>query len=497
MPRAKLEMKNARSRVQGLSSEVYQLLSHELSYPVADPGVRAYPQADGSIKTVWWDGYRRLLARNGVFPSGLVPRVVRLLAKWDVGVQVEDLRVRPEQQIPRWSLPSSLQLRDYQRESCRRAYELGRGTIDSPPRTGKTVMMAELVRMVSGPTVVTAPTRAIAKQTYKVFLDLFAHADGWSGLGPVAKDFYLLVGGKPKNRKQQLAAKRALVFIGTADTAVTMPESWWEAIECLIVDERHHQAAKTYHQINDLAKNAFYRWGFTGTNYRSNPSEIIALEAALGETVASFTVREMTARGVLAPGRVEFWPNTSPVIGDRVKFNDVYRRGVAECTPRNNLIAAAADYLRRDGRKTLILVHRLEHGRRLANLIPGSRFVSGEDGDEVAETVRDLDAGRIWCVIGSPVVGEGLDVPSADGLIYAKSGKAKVTHVQDTFRVLTGREGKREALIIDFADRHNEKLADHSVERAKHYRELGLRVDIAAPDPVQRQQMGFEPRGDS
>jgi superfamily II DNA or RNA helicase len=100
-------------------------------------------------------------------------------------------------------------------------------------------------------------------------------------------------------------------------------------------------------------------------------------------------------------------------------------------------------------------------------------------------------------VIGSPVVGEGLDVPSADALIYAKAGKAKVTHVQDTFRVLTGQPGKRPAVIIDFADRHNTKLIDHAVERMHHYLEMGLTVDMGGPDPLQQQSQGFGPAGGS
>lgn len=489
MARAFIEIKNARSRIQGLRPEIFHLLRHELSYPVSEPGTRAYPQPDGSLKTVYWDGYSRLLHQNGVMPSGLVPRALRLLKKWQTGIEVRDFRDRPADTMPRWSFPDGFQLRDYQEAACRRALEMGRGTIDSPPRTGKTIMMAELVRSIAAPTVITAPTRAIVKQTYEKLLELFDHNDGWSGQGPVAPDFCLLMGGAPKSRRARNKLKQAMVYVCTADTAAAMPGSWWQGIQCLIVDERHHQAAKTYRRINDLAENAYWRWGFTGTNYRSNPQEIIALEACLGETVASYSIAEMTDRGVLVPGTVEFWPVTARKIGDRTKFNDVYRRGVAECSERNQLIARAAEVMRADGRKLLILVHRLEHGRRLQNLIQGSKFVAGEDGDEVRTAVAELDAGTLWCVIGSPVVGEGLDVPTADGMIYAKAGKAKVTHVQDVFRVLTGHEGKRPARIIDFADRHNDKLIDHACQRGRHYLELGLRVSVdnCEPDQLQHQ----------
>jgi superfamily II DNA or RNA helicase len=81
-------------------------------------------------------------------------------------------------------------------------------------------------------------------------------------------------------------------------------------------------------------------------------------------------------------------------------------------------------------------------------------------------------------VIGSPVVGEGLDIPAADAVIYAKGLKAKVTHTQDIFRVLTAHGQKRRALIIDFCDRHQSALMEHATQRLRNYLLMGCEIKI-------------------
>jgi len=467
-----------------------KLLRKDLSFKVAEPGTRSFLQTDGSVKTSYWDGYRRLLQPSGVFPSGLIPRMVRLLRKWGCGFEIKDLRIPQTEGIPLWTFPQTFELRDYQESATRSALKLGRGVIDSPPRTGKTIMMAELVRQVASRTVITAPTEAIASQTYHKLLELFADNDWSRQVKDCSADFHLLTGGAPKTKKGLAAMRRAIVTVATAETASGMPDSWWEPVLCLIVDERHHQAAKTYHEMSDKAVNAYWRWGFTGTNFRSDPGEQVALEACLGRVVAAFSIEEMTARGVLVPGQVEFWPIDYPGLKS-AKFSSAYKRGVVESSPRNAAAAAAAELLLSEGRKVLVLVHQIKHGKALAERIDGSRFVEAADGPEVREAVAQLDSGKIRCLIGSPVVGEGLDCPAADGLVYAKGMKARVTHTQDVFRVMTGDGVKKNARIIDFADRHNVTLLEHSIQRMRHYVAMGMKVSALDKIPVDLEQLSL------
>jgi len=478
----KIRVSNSRAVVSGLSPKLFALLRFELSHEIGQPGIRTSVQRKtGDVVARYWDGWTSLLLPSGVMPAGLLPRAYRLLAKWGTPPVIEDVRQRPDSDpMPLWSLPKGFVLRDYQMRAVEAALVTGRGVIDSPPRSGKTIIQAELLRRIVCRSIITAPTEAIASQTYDKLRELLLC---WSGLGPSYDDFYLLAGGAPTSQKARAALQRAMIVVATDASAVCMPPSFWDSIQCWISDERHHQASTTHRQINDLASNAFYRFGFTGTNYRSDTGEHVALEAPLGRTLISYSIADMVGRGVIVPARVEFWPIYRPGLMGAT-FKTAYADGIVTDELRNNAVVLAARLLRDQGRKVLVLVQQIRHGEILQSRIHGSEFVKGEDGAEVRAAVKRLDQGKIRVLIGSPVVGEGLDCPSADALVYAKGRRARVTHTQDTFRVLTADGIKRDAIIIDFADRHNTTLLDHTCDRARNYQLMGIHCTVLDRVPV-------------
>ena len=76
---------------------------------------------------------------------------------------------------------------------------------------------------------------------------------------------------------------------------------------------------------------------------------------------------------------------------------------------------------------------------------------------------------EVKVLIGTSILGEGVDIPTADALVYAKGEKAEVTLVQNSYRTCTAVEGKKNAIIVDFGDRHHRRLLQHSQERLKVY----------------------------
>jgi hypothetical protein len=53
--------------------------------------------------------------------------------------------------------------------------------------------------------------------------------------------------------------------------------------------------------------------------------------------------------------------------------------------------------------------------------------------------------------------------------VYARGEKAAVSMTQNAYRVCTAVPGKRNAIIVDFADRHHKKLLEHSEGRLRVY----------------------------
>jgi superfamily II DNA or RNA helicase len=107
---------------------------------------------------------------------------------------------------------------------------------------------------------------------------------------------------------------------------------------------------------------------------------------------------------------------------------------------------------------------------------PGARYapvelVSADNprprNNQVIENFIDGDAVRV--LLGTTLVGEGVDLPTTDALVYARGERAEVGLVQAAYRVCTAVHGKHKAVIVDFADRHHKKLLEHSQERLRIY----------------------------
>jgi superfamily II DNA or RNA helicase len=80
-----------------------------------------------------------------------------------------------------------------------------------------------------------------------------------------------------------------------------------------------------------------------------------------------------------------------------------------------------------------------------------------------------LEGREVKVLIGTSLLGEGVDLPSADALVYARGEKARVSLTQNAYRVGTATPGKTQALLVDFADRHNKHLMRHSLNRLEVY----------------------------
>jgi superfamily II DNA or RNA helicase len=120
----------------------------------------------------------------------------------------------------------------------------------------------------------------------------------------------------------------------------------------------------------------------------------------------------------------------------------------------------------------LVLTKEIEHSKILATMIGADAVqVDASDPAGVTFALRALAGGAIRAVVGTSVIGEGVDVPDADALVYAAGGQSRVKVVQDYFRVLTGSAGKTCGLIVDAADNHHDKLVENAARRLAIYRQ--------------------------
>lgn len=480
-----LEVGNSRTMVYSAKPNELWHLDLELKYPTEyasdNPNGCRIPREERDSS---WDGWIHLLHKPSMsaiwFPTGLLPRVLRISRKMGFAVEVHDRRMRPVEGFPEFTTDPIID-RDYQLAAADAAIKIGRGVLDMPPRSGKTRVGCEIHRRLALPSLWIAPTDRIVRQTQEVL-------EGFFGTNYAEH----LVGTKNSG-----AAANRPVVVCTAATAARLGPDFYKTREVLIIDEFHHAAAKTYRQdIFHKCGHIYYRFGMTGTFYRSG-QDAMAMHALLSTVIYKVTPKELLGRGFLVPTKVCFLPVLAPRLRNlpgNMFINSHGKYGIQDHEHRNQMVTMTAVTLYQTGRRVMILVGTKIHGRILAqkigDLVPaapvGCRFKSVEfistdtDRKIQGEIIESFLEGReVKVLIGTSLLGEGVDLPSADALVYARGEKAKVSLVQNAYRVCTALPGKREAIIVDFADRHNKYLMRHSLDRlGTYYEEPTFSVEV-------------------
>ena len=467
----KFEVTNSWTSILECDQFILGILDKESSYPTPQAIAMQHGFHSPEGENSGWDGWIRLLHKPKTmypyFPTGLLPKLTRICTKFGYQPYVSDLRTRPEVGMPELC---PISLRDYQEAAVAAGVRIGRGVFDLVPRSGKTRLACELHRRIALPTLWIAPTDRIVDQTTKVI-------EGFFGKNYV----HHLVGGK----WQPFA--HLPVITCTMATATAFPQEFYDTRKCLICDEFHHGGAKSFtKEIFPKCEHIFYRYGLTGTFFRSGTDDL-AMHGLLSNTIYKVTSDELLKRGYLIPTKVVFVPVPShpKLRGAGNMFSGGFGKlGIHEHHHRNQLVTLAAVELWKLGRKVLILVGTKAQGRDLAmslgHYLPeaptGAEFASVEflSTDRPREVqVRVIDSflanQEVKILLGTSLLGEGVDLPNVDALVYARGEKAEVSLTQNAYRVCTAIPGKKDAIIVDFADRHHRHLLNHSEERLECY----------------------------
>ena len=430
-----------------------------------------------------WDGWVRLLRKTKTipwrFPTGLLSRVLEASSLMGAEVYVRDGRQKPLEGVPDHP---AIPLRSYQQEAVKKAVQANRGVIDAPPRSGKTRILCEIHRQLSLPTIWIAPTDNIVKQTVAVLEEFFGKNYAVQLTYPSEREL--------RASKEAKEASYKRVVVCTAATAAMLDDEFFQTREVLIVDEFHHAGAKTYRAIFQKCDHIYFRFGATGTFFRTGADEM-EMHGLLSNTVYKIDAKDLLEMGHLVPTRVVFVPVDGPrlqVPSTATTYQSGFgKHGVQEHDRRNQLITMSAVLLNQTGRKTLILVATKKQGyilkKAIQSFIPPKKRGAEFDPVEFVSTDKDrkvqgrilkafLESEEVQILIGTSLLGEGTDLPNCDALVYAKGEKAEVTLTQNAYRVCTAVDGKKDAIIVDFADRHYKKLMDHSLERLAVYHDI-------------------------
>lgn len=444
-----------------------------------------------------WDGYAdfRVPTTEGyAVYSGMLPYLLERLdaqeIPWSIDHDPRDEKPPEAKVTP--DLLDGITLREYQVEAANEALRKRRGVLSLPPRSGKTEIQAAVVKALGLPSLLLVDRETLLHQ----------HAERLQSRGiSVGK-----VGGGSYDIQN-------IHIVGMVQTIARRMKSDPDMLD-MLRDRQVIQADECHHipgsrQWKDIFREcpAEYRLGYSGTPWKGDPVHEVRhadlwLTGCCGPEIYSIGADHLKDHGHIASATLFMLdlPATmnNPWLGKTKAFEKVYSQGIVRNDSRNQLITKIAKRLKKDGRKVLILVSRIEHGELLLSELHRrgveSLFSFGggmvkyldesgviREADAAGQPVQDLKSGKISVLIGSTVYDEGVDIPALDALIIASAGRSPQRAIQRAYRGLTAKKGKKETVIVDFYDEQHFYLRAQANKRIKIYEDVGFTVKQMSP----------------
>ena len=471
-------------KIEGLDVDVRRQLANALKFEV--PYAKHMPQ----YKLGRWDGK---VAFFGIGGSGYVNHldvVQRVLTKNNVEIaDIDDRRTHISLNFKHvtenywkdqgvvWpeghpAEGEDIILRDYQVDAINTFLDNPQSLQQIATGAGKTITTATLSHITEpyGRSLVIVPNKSLVEQTEEDYINCGLDVGVYFG------------DRKMLGKTHTICTWQSLNILDKKNkdgSAVLSLAEFLDGVSTVIVDEVHMAKAEVLKNLlTRNLKNAPIRWGLTGTVPREK-FEFESIHASLGPVVGSITAKSLQDQGVLSACHV----NVCQLI-DVVAHSD-YQGELKYLTSdpaRLAYIAKMMNTVSQTG-NTLILVDRISAGQTLAELIPGSTFVSGavkvKDRKETYDTIREGTNEVIIATYGVAAV--GLNIPRIFNLVLLEPGKSFVRVIQSIGRGVRKAKDKDFVQIWDLTSTC--KFAKrHLTQRKKFYKEAEYPFTIEKVD---------------
>ena len=349
----------------------------------------------------------------------------------------------------------TVELRDYQEEYVKKAYDRKAAVLANPAGSGKTVTAIGLMSKIDGPTLVLVPQRSLVPQWKREILDKTTLTEDQIG------EYH----GDEKNMND--------VTISTYHMAGEKTSLFRKEWGLIIFDEVHHIPSQLFRKTASLQSTR--RIGLSASPVRedSKEKEIFAL---IGREIGSDWARFFDQGYVVKP----------EVDIELIEWaSDFYRHKYEEASGIKKAIVASKNPAKKqrleelleehEEEKTIIFCDWLDQGDELSQEfdIP---FISGEtefeDREDYFEKFRE---GELTTLIVSRIGDEGLDLPDTEvGIIMSGQGGSRRQATQRAGRVMRP-FGDAQVYIIATKGSNEEDFVKRQVELLK---EKGVTVKV-------------------
>lgn len=388
-----------------------------------------------------------LIDENGFFPTGLMARVRDFLKSKQLMYQVIDNRVVPTSKLLKLvNMLEEPPMYDEQKECVKLFLENPSGTGEMPTGIGKSRVIKETILRRARPTLVITPSSNLKQQMFSYLLESF---------GPK------FVGILDKHNPKPISVTNYHA-IESIDPRV------FDVFESLIFDEYHNFSNNTARGVDTTHfKNIYYKHGLTATNFKNDENSQIMLECILSQNLYSVSTLEAINKKYIVPIVPVFFNLKNKDLVATGHYGSDVRTFIDTNEERNAIAIDTALRMKAMKVPTLVLVEHVAHGRLLADSLPGFVFLNGQD--ESAEynmaMIKKFNAGEIEGLVGTSVIGEGVDTKACGAIINCSGGKARSELLQKVGRAIRKFPGKVVGYYFDFYDNRQKHLVSHSKQR--------------------------------
>lgn len=440
--------------------DVFSVVRTKEAIPIVKLVCRAKPsgfQFMPRYKNKMWDGYISLMNGFSKFPTGLLHLVIDAIEAAGHTVHISnDSRIgMPAATVIAPDMLVDITLRDYQIKATEQLLLERRGIAKMATNSGKTEIIAAIIKALHKKTVVLVHRKELLHQTSKRIYDRTGMNVGVIGDGIEDPQFV------------------TVCMIQTLSNKFKLYKRYLEDNVVVIIDECHHASSS---QMMDVLFKlpGCYRFGFSGTPLKNDNLADLKLMAVTGKVVYELGNAAMISAGWSAKPVVKLHVIDKNAIYD-ADYTQAYAELVVGNVQRNRIISEIS---KNAIGVVLVLVNRLEHGDILHNMIPGSTFVHGSKSTEFRMNVLDRMAKEAGVYIATSIFDEGIDVPAIDVVVLAAGGKSNVTLLQRIGRGLRKKVGNNTLVVHDFIDDTNKYLFRHTEARVKVYVHEGFEKEI-------------------
>jgi superfamily II DNA or RNA helicase len=469
-------------KVDGLAIETRRKIANKLKYDL--PYARHMP----AYKLGRWDGTMTFFGIGGTGFLAHLDIIIPTITGDGYEIEVIDHRTAPEltftpitenywaDQGKVWPKGHQLEgqpivLRDYQYDVVNQFLENPQSLQEVATGAGKTITTATLSHLCEpyGRSIVIVPNKSLVVQTEEDYLNLGLDVGVYFG------------DRKELGKTHTICTWQSLNVLdkkGKYNDALTLAE-FLEGVNTIIIDEVHQAKADVLKKLLTVnLKNAPIRWGLTGT-VPKEPWEFQGILAGIGPVINNVSAHDLQEKGVLAKLDIQILQTKN--IEEFRNYQEEYTWLVTDPN-RISWISSKVKEFSLTG-NTLVLVNRIDTGKKIIEHIPEAVFVAGEmklaDRKDEYDEIKTSDGKIIIATYGVAAV--GINIPRIFNLVLIEPGKSFVRVIQSIGRGVRIAEDKDFVQIWDITSTC--KYAKrHLTERKKFYRDAKYPFHITKVD---------------